>query len=352
MINTEHSREDGRDQRWMRVALAQARAAAFNLEVPVGAVVVCGDHIVGSGANAPIQSNDPTAHAEIVALRDAARHIGNYRLEDCELFVTLEPCVMCAGAMLHARLKRVVFGAPDPKTGSVGSVVNIFAMGALNHQTELAGGVLQTECAQLLRDFFSVQRRRRATEKRQAGRALRDDALRTPENRFAALTDLPGSAHYVHDLPALNGLRLHYLDNCPEDAMTACVYLHGCSDWCYAWRAQFTQAKALGQRAVCLDLIGFGKSDKPKKAAMHSLPWHAQYIAQLFDRLGLKHVCLIAPQEMQVLVHHVVSVVGARVTDVVYEQPEVLPPEALDAPFPDDGHRAALHAFSTTVWIS
>lgn len=147
------------DAAFMRLALAQARAAMAAGEVPVGAVVVRDGQVIASGSNAPIGRRDPSAHAEIEALRAAALAVGNYRLIDCELFVTLEPCAMCVGAMLHARLKRVVFGAPDPKTGAAGSVLDLFANPRLNHQTQAQGGLLAQECADLLQEFFQQRRR-------------------------------------------------------------------------------------------------------------------------------------------------------------------------------------------------
>lgn len=147
------------DEYYMREALSQAQAAGCLGEVPVGAVVVKEGVIVGRGFNAPIGDHDPTAHAEIAALRDAARNLGNYRLPGCELFVTLEPCAMCAGAMLHARIARVIYGARDPKTGVHGSVVDLFAVERLNHHTQVEGGVLAVECGQLLSDFFAERRR-------------------------------------------------------------------------------------------------------------------------------------------------------------------------------------------------
>jgi len=146
------------DQLWMGRALALAREGQEQGEVPVGAIVVSNGEIIGQGWNRPITCHDPTAHAEIVALRDAAARVGNYRLTGCELYVTLEPCVMCVGAMLHARIKRVVFGAADPKTGACGSVVNLFGNQQLNHHAVVEGGVLATECSELLRAFF-VRRR-------------------------------------------------------------------------------------------------------------------------------------------------------------------------------------------------
>ena len=146
------------DRIYMRQALDQAHNAWALGEVPVGAVLVKDGQVIATGFNQPIGTHDPTAHAEIMALRAAAELLGNYRLPGCELFVTLEPCAMCAGAMLHARLARVVYGASDPKTGSCGSIVNLFAHEKLNHQTLLQGGVMGDECGQLLREFFAERR--------------------------------------------------------------------------------------------------------------------------------------------------------------------------------------------------
>ena len=149
---------------FMRLALAQAAQAAAAGEVPVGAVIVRNGTVIAMGRNAPVSGHDPTAHAEIIALRAAALVIGNYRLDDCELYVTLEPCAMCSGAILNARLKKVVFGALEPKTGAAGSVVNLFANTQLNHQTILVGGVLAAESTTLLQTFFQQRR----TDNRQA----------------------------------------------------------------------------------------------------------------------------------------------------------------------------------------
>lgn len=142
----------------MREALALAREAAAAGEVPVGAVVVKDGVLVGRGMNRPIAGHDPSAHAEIAALRDAGQHLQNYRLVGCTLYVTLEPCAMCVGAMLHARVARVVYGAPDPKTGACGSVINLFGEARLNHHATVEGGVLAEESAELLRSFFASRR--------------------------------------------------------------------------------------------------------------------------------------------------------------------------------------------------
>ncbi len=142
----------------MRQALSLAARAAVLGEVPVGAVLVHAGEVVGAGHNRPICSHDPTAHAEIVAMREGARHLGNYRLTGCTLYVTLEPCVMCAGAMIHARIGRLVYGARDPKTGAAGSVFDIFASGRVNHVVAVEGGLLAAESAAMLQDFFRARR--------------------------------------------------------------------------------------------------------------------------------------------------------------------------------------------------
>lgn len=148
-----------KDEFYMREALSMAQAAECLGEVPVGAVVVKGGEIIGRGFNTPIGDSDPTAHAEIAALRDAARKMNNYRLPGCELFVTVEPCAMCAGAILHARIARVVYGARDYKTGVHGSVVDLFAVERLNHHTSIEGGILAEECAAIISAFFAERRR-------------------------------------------------------------------------------------------------------------------------------------------------------------------------------------------------
>jgi len=147
------------DETFMREALSLALEAAAAGEVPVGAVVVKDGAVVGRGHNRPVAGRDPTAHAEVMALRDAAERIGNYRLAECMLYVTLEPCAMCAGAIMNARVRLVVYGAADPKSGACGSVVDLFAENRLNHHATVVGGVLAEEAAKMLQDFFSARRR-------------------------------------------------------------------------------------------------------------------------------------------------------------------------------------------------
>lgn len=146
--------------KYMRRALELAGQAAGCGEVPVGAVVVLEGNIVGEGTNRPIASSDPTSHAEIEALRDAAKRLGNYRLPGCVLYVTLEPCLMCSGAIQHARISRLVYGASDPKTGACGSVIDVFSEPRLNHHATVSGGVLAEECGEILKGFFAQRRKK------------------------------------------------------------------------------------------------------------------------------------------------------------------------------------------------
>jgi tRNA(adenine34) deaminase len=146
------------DQQYMRMAIEQAQLAAQSGEVPVGAVLVRDGQVISKAFNKPIGNHDPSAHAEMLALREAALAEENYRIPGTTLYVTLEPCAMCSGAMLHARVDRVVYGAPDPKTGAAGSVLDLFSIKQINHQTSVAGGIMSEECGQLLRDFFKGRR--------------------------------------------------------------------------------------------------------------------------------------------------------------------------------------------------
>jgi tRNA(adenine34) deaminase len=373
-----------RDERFMREALAQAQLARHAGEVPVGAVVVHGDAIVGRGHNAPVSQHDPTAHAELRALQEAARTLGNYRLDGCELYVTLEPCAMCSGAMLHARLARVVYAATDAKTGAAGSVVDLFALQHLNHQTTVIGGVLADECGALLTAFF----RQRRQEARMNAQPLRDDALRTPEERFRDLPDYPWAPHYLNDLPALAGLRLHYLDEGPRAAPLTWLCLHGNPAWSYLYRRMIPVFLQAGGRVVAPDLIGFGKSDKPKKEGTHAFEWHRQVLLEFVERLDLHAIVLVVqdwggllgltlpmedPERYRgLLVMNTTLGTGdaplppgflawremcAQKPDFDVARlfargnPHLRPEEcaAYDAPFPDAGHRAALRAFPPMV---
>ncbi|SBP89621.1 tRNA-specific adenosine deaminase [Thiomonas delicata] len=197
------------DKAFMRQALDQAQNAWLLGEVPVGAVIVREGRVIATGYNRPIGDNDPTAHAEIVALRQAASLLGNYRLPGCTLYVTLEPCAMCAMALMHARLDRVVFGAPDPKTGAAGSVINLFDEPRLNHHCALRGGVEAQDCARLLQDFF--RERRRQTQALQQKPAIPADRA-DPDEQHASL-------HAEGPAP-LAGIDVRHLDE-PDAAATS-----------------------------------------------------------------------------------------------------------------------------------
>ena len=376
-----------RDMAFMQQALEEAQAAAAAGEVPVGAVLVKDGQVIATGRNAPIGAHDPTAHAEIVALRAAAQILENYRLDGCELFVTLEPCAMCSGAMLHARLARVVFGAADPKTGAAGSVVNLFADTQLNHQTQVEGGVQSDACAALLQSFFQTKRDEKVQERRVLN-PLRDDAVRTPDAQFAGLPDYPWAAKYVSDLPTLAGLRMHYLDEGPQDADRTFLCLHGNPAWSYLYRRMIPVFLQAGNRIVAPDLIGFGKSDKPKKESAHSFGFHRQTLLDLVQRLDLQRIVLVVqdwggllgltlPMAMPerfsgLLVMNTTLATGDAPLspgflawrEMCAKQPEfdiarlfargnphmsAAQCAAYAAPFPDKGHRAATRAFPAMV---
>lgn len=276
----------------MRHALRLAQQAAAAGEVPVGAVVVKDGQIVGEGANAPLGSGDPTAHAEILALRDAARRLGNYRLDGCTLYVTLEPCTMCSGAMLHARVEAVVYGAAEPKTGAAGSVLDVFGYPAINHQTRVERGVLAPECAAVLAQFFQ-QRRAQHKAVALAKHPLKDTALRHPDRAFADLPHWPYAPQWRSDLPSLAGLRMAVVDEGPHDAPVTWLCLHGAASWGYAFAHGLPGLLRAGHRLVVPDLPGFGRSDQPKREQTHSAAWHVQVLQELVEHLDLRQVVLL-----------------------------------------------------------
>jgi tRNA(adenine34) deaminase len=383
---------------FLQLALGEAQAAARAGEVPVGAVVVKNGQVIATGRNAPIGSHDPTAHAEIVALRAAATELGNYRLDGCQLYVTLEPCAMCAGAMLHARIQRVVFAVPDPKTGAAGSVTNLFDVPALNHQTEVVNATnsgatyasIVGASAQLLQNFFATKRQEKRMYQLQ-NHPLRHDALRTHDAAFVDLPGYPWPPKYVSDLPSLAGLRMHYLDEGAEQATKGQITylcLHGNPAWSYLYRKMIPLFAASGARVVAPDMVGSGKSDKPKKDSFHSFTWHRQCLLELVERLDLKNIVLVvqdwggllgltlpmaAPQRYKGLVVMNTTLATGQVPlskgfiawrEMCAKNPafdiarlfargnrHMSPAEcaAYMAPYPDAGHRAATRAFPPMV---
>jgi tRNA(adenine34) deaminase len=336
----------------MAQALSLAEAAAAAGEVPVGALVVKDGQLIASAHNQNLTLNDPSAHAEVLALRQAAQVLGNHRLEGCTLYVTLEPCAMCSGAILNARLGRLVFGASEPRTGAAGSVVDLFAHKQLNHHTQVEGGVLSQPCAQLLRDFFKPLRVNTSP--------LREDALRTPDSSFAQLPDYPWAPHYVSDLNSAQGLRLHHLDEGPADAEFTWLLLHDQPGWSYFFRHMIPVFLAQGHRVVAPDWIGFGKSDKPKKAGFHKVAQHRQILQDLLKRLNLHHPVLVLDGQ-----NHWVQTALSQMPVGLFrgglalkrsvQAAHVWTRPAYQAPFPDRGHRAAVQAFEswpqeTSVW--
>ncbi|WP_093213500.1 MULTISPECIES: tRNA adenosine(34) deaminase TadA [unclassified Variovorax] len=344
------------DAHWMALALAEARLASEAGEVPVGAVLVKDGQLIATGRNTPVAQHDPSAHAEINALRAGAAALGNYRLDGCELFVTLEPCAMCSGAMLHSRLSRVVFGATDPKTGAAGSVLDLFAEPRLNHRTQVQGGVLAHECAAVLQAFFQ---QRRSVARAQA-EPLRDDALRTPAERFAGLAGYDFAPHHVQDLQSLRGWRMQYVDEGgagegdagkgSDGHAACCLCLHGPGEWGYFFRHLVGLP---GLRTLVPDLVGFGKSDKPKRETPHTLAWHRDVLLEWLAQVQPGPMVLVhsaAAAELAALLHAAAPGRFAALLEAPNGTERV--EDAWRAPFPDRGYEAALRALGPAACAS
>ena len=245
----------------MALAIAQARLAEECGEIPVGAVVVKDGQVVGAGHNRTLADCDPTAHAEVVALRAASRALGNHRLSDCSLYVTLEPCAMCIGGILHSRLEHVYFGAYDPKAGACGSVVNLPAITQINHHCSVQGGVSESVCSEQLSAFFQKRR----LERRRDRRTLREDALRLPQGYLNAWMQQCVPLQWDH-LQSAGGLRLCGWENpnASSHARALVLCLHGAATWSYLYRDLLLSEIPDGLKVWAIDLPGHGASDKTK----------------------------------------------------------------------------------------
>ena len=325
----------------MRMALEQALRAKANGEVPVGAVVVKEGQIVGVGANSPITSHDPSAHAEMIALRAAAQTLGNYRLDGCELFVTLEPCPMCAGAILHSRIRRVVFGAMDSKTGAAGSVVNLFANAQLNHHTNVEGGVLSSDCAEMLSSFFGERRQ----EKARLAEPLQDNALRTPSDAFATLEPISGSSMYFCDAESTAGWRLHYQESGSSDSVATVICLHDVPGWGYDFKELIPALSAVGFRVLVPDLIGFGRSDKPKKQSAHTTEMHIAALLGLLRHVHKSPTLVFLTRGASVHLAQLLRAGGSNTTGAIWQLLSTTSSGAWnETPFPDKGYKAGVLA--------
>ena len=340
---------------FLRLALAQAQMACAAGEVPVGAVLVHRGQVIATGHNRVIADCDPSAHAEIVALRAAGSYLGNYRLQDCELFVTLEPCAMCAGAIAHARLKRVVYGVRDARAGAAGSVLDVLKNSGISHQTTAIcvqddadfDAALQTELQNLLPHFFQAKRRQTAPW------PLRPDAVRTPQHCFIAWPETVAT-RYTNDLPALAGLRLHYWDSLPqfqqESGQQTMVCLHDGQTWSQDF-ADFFAQQSRNVRVLVLDLPGFGRSDKLKK-------WQKNQASTYWVQVVCEWLRAVAPEALisgavqwvlPCLQHPMVPLLQAALPAAFTQPPLVIAlPNSRSwrgAPYPDAGHRQALSAW-------
>jgi tRNA(adenine34) deaminase len=337
------------DLHFMQLALEQAHAAAQAGEVPVGAVVVREGQVIAEGQNSPVTNSDPTAHAEVNAMRAAAKALGNYRLDDCTLYVTLEPCAMCSGALLHARFKRVVFGATEPKTGAVTSVVQLLDNPQLNHQTQWQGGVLANECASVLQDFFEQRRQLQQQNKT----PLREDALRPSENIWSAHALPKEWSRFESQWPSLKGLRLHWFDNRSPDTCNTpvTVHLHGLNNWSASYLARLQNST----NAVALDLPGFGLSDKPKKEAAHTLAWHVQVLNDFLNHISThtrptEHHLIVSPAMLPLMALLLQALPEMRISYVPPMTTVSVDDVALmNVPYLDRGHLAGPRALGALL---
>ena len=282
------------DETHMRVALQQAQVASQRGEVPVGAALYKGETLIAQAHNSPIALCDPSAHAEILVLKEAAKVLGNYRLEDCTLYVTWEPCAMCAGAIFNARVREVVYATPDAKSGAAGSVIDLFANPRLNHHAQIRGGVLKQQSVSLLQDFFKEQRRLQRQEGEQLSLFLREDAIRKP------MDSMPGchapscrSSHLV--LTSTPGMRLHYLHthSKSEVALKTYVCLHGVNTCSSVFGPLFQNLCESGARVLAPDMMGYGGSDRFKKSQSYDFALAMRALLEWMDAKDLQEVTLI-----------------------------------------------------------
>lgn len=355
----------------MQLALQQAHLAEELGEIPVGAVVLLDGKVVGVGHNQTIGTCDPTAHAEVVALRAAAKFLGNYRLDQCSLYVTLEPCPMCMGAILHSRIAKVFFGAFDPKTGACGSVLNLPNDPRINHHCEVVGGVSQAQCSQHLSRYFEHLR----TSKRHARRPrTREDALRLTEGTLS--TYMEGvESQLVDDLQAADGLRVQTWKS-PEASRTPqhlVLCLHGATSWSYIYRDLLRTSRPENVMLWAVDLPGHGGSDKTKKGLEFNVKNQLALLCELLERSSASSIHVLGQDTGCELAVHVASRLPERTASLTLFNPvchdaksfilggtpirsrqqflaalgrqcEGAPGSiaALSAPYPDAGHMAGM----------
>jgi tRNA(adenine34) deaminase len=308
------------DDFFMSLALEEAVLAESAGEVPVGAVVVHKGQVIGRGRNRTRELNDPSAHAEILALRDASQAVGSHRLSGAELFVTLEPCTMCSGAIFHSRLARVVFGAPDPKTGTAGSVLDLFSQRQLNHHTLVTGGVLREECQRILQSFFVSARKRNREEQI----SLREDALRLDAQALPCPDDSTIISSYFY---TSEGYRIRYLDSNPANPKYTLLCIHELGFWSFQVWSLVSRMAHHGVRVIVPDLLGHGLSDRPKKSEWHSVRAHVSSLTALTKYMDLTPTHIVAIGNAKAIGTELCSVLkidASSVLSIVTSRPPVL----------------------------
>jgi len=295
------------DEASMQLALAQAQEAAKHGEVPVGAAVYHRGVLIAKAHNAPIALCDPTAHAEVLALREAAKVLGNYRLQECSLYVTLEPCAMCAGAIFNARVREVIYAAKDLKSGAAGSVLDLFADPRVNHHTQIRGGILQEQSVSLLQEFFKSQRSASRQEAAASNTFLREDAIRKPASDLRGLGCAHAQSHF-YALKSIQGMRLHYRQALSKDVPLGQTYLclHGANTsasffepFLSAMLAPPSSSSTLTpslqgvSRLLVPDFLGHGASDRFKKPQAYTFKLAMNCLLEWVEALDLKALTVI-----------------------------------------------------------
>lgn len=354
----------------MQLALQQACIAETTGEIPVGAVVLLDGEVVGVGHNQTISSNDPTAHAEVVALRAAANKLGNYRLDKCTVYVTLEPCAMCMGAMLHSRVAQVYFGAYDPKTGACGSVLNLPGEPRINHHCKVTGGILDSVCSRHLSDYFVRLR----AKKHQRHVPMREDALRLP---LGTLTNYMAGveSHTIDDIKAANGLRVQVWHSPlpPSTPKNLVLCLHGSTSWSCIFRNFLVSDLPDTTVVWALDCLGHGGSDKTKKGYEFNLENQLNVLDEFLTLLPESTVHVVGQDTGSELAVHLASSNPNRIASLTLLNPVGMDSkqsaikgqsirsrqqyiaalhhqclnnsaavEALSAPYPDAGHMVGM----------
>jgi tRNA(Arg) A34 adenosine deaminase TadA len=332
------------DAAMMRLALDEAKQASVCGEVPVGAVILCNGIVVAKSSNSVIQNCDPTSHAELLAIRRACHSLQRSRLNDCTLYVTLEPCTMCSGAIFGAQMARVIYAAAEPKTGASGSVINVYSNRHVNHHTQIHGGLLQEESVELLQEFFVNIRKKQQENRSTSQQKLRPDMIRSDSKNGMIFLPDGMQSHYKNDWPSAPGVRLHWLSGGFVGAVIPpFLLLHPIPLWS-AWFTPYIESIFDQALIYALDRLGCGFSDKPKKFSIEWVSLEQQLLMDWIESLPISLFRLVASKKDQSTVTYVLEKYSHQCLEVLWLEDVISKKnthyEWLQAPFPNEGHAA------------